>query len=370
MKLTLATNWDNNLILKISKLNKNAKNRVVEVFGSRKCDFLGSCRPAEILPDVSYDNFKKHIELCHRNNIKFNYVLNAISFHNEEFTPEFRNKVTNFVSKLVSFGVDIVTVANPLLIETIREKFPKLYICASTACKIDTLRRIQWYEELNVNRIILETDINRDFKLLRKIKESTKLELEILSNLSCIFQCPNNTYDYVCDGFRSQKKSTRPFYNYPKIKCTNIKLSNPVELIKSPWIRPEDVNFYSESGIHFLKIAGREASTPWLINASAAYMDEKYEGNLFDLIGNQVISDIGRITFGNLKKLAPLEVTLDNQTLTEFLNYFLMGKCNLDCEKCRYCDIWASNIKINEKQRNEYVDRSAFLLEKIKQNAI
>lgn len=370
MNLTVATNWDNQLILEIAKINKSSKNKVVEVFGSIKTDFLGSSRPSEILPETSLENIKKHIKLCHENKIKFNYLINAFSFKIKEFTPDFRKKVNDFVKKLEEYGVDALTIANPLLIETIRKNFPNMEICASTVCKIDTLRRIEWYEDMKVDRIILETDINRDFKLLKKIREQTNLDLEALANLQCIFQCPNNTFDYLCDGFRSQEPQKEIFYNYPKIKCSNIKLKNPIEFVKSPWIRPEDIKFYEKIGINLIKISGREASTPWLINAISAYANEKYTGNLFDLIGNQVISNIGLLPIDNLKKIKPLNIILENSELDGFLDFFVQGNCTLECKKCKYCEKWSKKVKINPEERDSYIQRSDLLLDKIRKNEL
>ena len=370
MKLTVATNWDDKLIKKIALENCKAKNKVVEVFGSLKSDFIGSSRPSAILPFVSMVDVKKHIALCHKNNIKFNYVINAISYHNQEFDLVFRKKVVNFISTLINIGIDAVTIANPILIETIRNAFPQLYICASTVCKIDTIKRINWYSELGINRIILETDINRNFKLIKKISLSCKVELEVLANLQCIFQCPNNTYDYVCDGFRSQNIDKCIFYNYPKIKCCNKKLKNLIELIKSPWIRPEDVRHYYKLNIDFLKIAGREAPTSWLINTIKAYLNESYEGNFFDLTGNQVISSIGLMPVRGEEILAPITISLDNKKMNGFLNYFVSEKCTTDCDNCDYCNKWSRNIKINGMNRLKYIERSDLLLKKIRRNEI
>lgn len=370
MKITIATNWDNELIKQVSLMNKNSKNKVVEVFGSKKIDFLGSARPSEILPEVTEAQMKVHIALCHENNIKFNYVINAVSYGLKEFDLLFRKKLVAFVSDLLSMGVDLVTVANPLFIETIRENFPNLYICASTVCKIDTLRRIEWYSELKVNRIILETDINRDFGLLKKIRSRTHLELEVLANLQCIFQCPNNTFDYICDGFRSQTSVEGVFYNYPKIKCSNIKLRNPVEFIKSPWIRPEDSKFYQQTGIEFIKIAGREAPTSWLASTTRAYLNESYQGNFFDLTGNQVISSIGSLQVNGCEKLPPLLIYLDNKELNSFIDFFIEGRCTLDCEQCKYCHKWAEKLVIDSQNKENYLQRSNLLLEKMRKNDI
>ena len=128
MKLTIPTNWDDELILSLIELNKKSKNKVVEVFGSKKESFLGSSRPSECLPFVTDDQIKSHIQLCKKKGIKFNYLINSLSYHNQEFDKKFRNELVSLIKELISYGVDSVTIANPLIIEVVRSNFPDLYI--------------------------------------------------------------------------------------------------------------------------------------------------------------------------------------------------------------------------------------------------
>ena len=60
--------------------------------------------------------------------------------------------------------------------------------------------------------------------------------------------------------------------------------AEPIEFLRSPFIRPEDVHVYRELGIDIVKLADRSEPAEALARTARAYCEEKYEGNLFELI--------------------------------------------------------------------------------------
>lgn len=48
------------------------------------------------------------------------------------------------------------------------------------------------------------------------------------------------------------------YLDYCLIKCTLIRFSNFKEMLKTRWIRPEDLKEYEEIGIDSFKITGRD----------------------------------------------------------------------------------------------------------------
>jgi collagenase-like PrtC family protease len=58
---------------------------------------------------------------------------------------------------------------------------------------------------------------------------------------------------------------------------------DPVELLKSPWIRPEDIPHYEAIGYDRFKITERFKRTPLLLENVRAYENRRYDGNLLDL---------------------------------------------------------------------------------------
>src|SRR5208282_1367413 len=80
------------------------------------------------------------------------------------------------------------------------------------------------------------------------------------------------------------------------MRCSYTFLSEPVEFLRSPFIRPEDVSVYRQSGMDILKLSDRTESTEFLLKTARAYAAEKYDGNLFDLIfrsGRKIRSGLG-----------------------------------------------------------------------------
>jgi len=72
--------------------------------------------------------------------------------------------------------------------------------------------------------------------------------------------------------------------DYCKLACQRLKLFRPAELIKSRWIRPEDVSDYEVMGIDCLKIIERFRGTESLIKIVNAYEQKSFKGNLVELL--------------------------------------------------------------------------------------
>jgi hypothetical protein len=117
-------------------------------------------------------------------------------------------------------------------------------------------------------------------------------------------------------------------------------LKNPEEVVKTPWIRPEDTKIYGNIGVSSIKIAGRTLSTSTIINIVQAYAQQKYDGNLWDLI-------------------APwIPINLPNNVLDNFINFFVdkTFSCNDHCGQCHYCNDIASQYVSYGPERDLYLD--------------
>jgi hypothetical protein len=68
------------------------------------------------------------------------------------------------------------------------------------------------------------------------------------------------------------------------LKCTSMKLDDPIHYIRADWIRPEDLHEYERIGYENFKIVERNAPTDLLLARVKAYSDRRYEGNLLDLV--------------------------------------------------------------------------------------
>jgi collagenase-like PrtC family protease len=150
---------------------------------------------------------------------------------------------------------------------------------------------------------------------------------------------------------------------------------DPVELLKSPWIRPEDIPHYEAIGYDHFKITERFKRTPLLLEHVMAYENRRYDGNLLDLFTLPRKGAFTPIHLGyfiqpehvNIMKISELEkvfdlevrelIQLDNRKLKGFIDHFKTKDCNLtSCSSCRYCDTVFKNAAVVKK---EEVERAA-----------
>jgi hypothetical protein len=74
------------------------------------------------------------------------------------------------------------------------------------------------------------------------------------------------------------------FIDWCFLRCTEMKLRDPVNYIRSEWIRPEDLRLYEEMGYDLFKVTERDLPTPVMVNRVRAYAARRYDGNLLDLV--------------------------------------------------------------------------------------
>jgi collagenase-like PrtC family protease len=82
-------------------------------------------------------------------------------------------------------------------------------------------------------------------------------------NNSCLQSCPYTAYHKVTLAHASQAgHASRGFFvDYCYLKCSFLKLLEPVNYIRSDWIRPEDLARYEALGYTTFKLTERNAPT-------------------------------------------------------------------------------------------------------------
>jgi collagenase-like PrtC family protease len=123
-----------------------------------------------------------------------------------------------------------------------------------------------------------------------------------------------------------------------------MKAARPADLIKAPWIRPEDLSRYEAIGIRHFKIAGREQETPWILRAVAAYSARSYPGDLNDLVTG----------LGSVDPFGQLPLRIHNALLEGFVEFFDKKDCRLGCDGCTYCEEWAQRAISEDGDRQRY----------------
>ena len=371
MKLRVGANWD------VSFLDAVTGTSVDSLFGKLPFDVVGGARPGFVLPQVNRDDIKQYIQACHERGLEFSYLLNAPCLGNLQYSKKGYGKLIDLLEWIDRSGADSVIVGIPYLIDLVRKRFPRLKVKISSTARVNTVRKALQHEAMGVEEIIIDEHINRDFKALAAIRKAVRCNLELIVNNICLWQCPYN-YEHVNhDGHASREgeEDQYCYLQYPGYLCLYRKLVEPVELLKSPWIRPEDIIHYEDLGYEHFKITERFKRTPILLEHVQAYETRHYDGNLLDLftlprkgaftpvhleyfikpkhVNILKISELGRVFDLDVREL----IHLDNKKLDGFIEHFKETDCNqTTCSKCRYCDTVFREVAL---VKDEEIERAA-----------
>jgi collagenase-like PrtC family protease len=357
MQLLVPTNWDPDLILPLSKLEAD-----VQLYGVLPTSMIGSGGSGSDDVRMVENQAEEYIEEAHSAGLKFDYILNAPSMGNMEWDEDIHQELLKHLNWINSIEVDSVTVTIPYLIELIKRQFPHLKIRVSTIAHVNSVARAKLVESLGADSITLDININRDFTLLKAIRNAVSCELTILMNNLCLYQCPYEYYHH--DGLGHASQSYNPltgyYVDYCVLRCTLDRLCDISQIIKCRWVRPEDIHVYEEIGIDVFKISGRSMSSERILHAATAYSSRHYQGNLYDIL-NVITPKIGFINSAlsgvqNNVTGSPPKFYIDTQALEGFMDFFGKQNCLSGCNQCNYCQRIANKvIQFDRDEVDEYI---------------
>ncbi len=385
MRLSVATNFDKALIESLRQYP------VVELFGKLREDAVGGGRASYQLASISRKRLGEHVRDAREAGIGFNYLLNASCLGNREITRVGQAEIEELCSWLVEIGVESVTVSSPYLLRLVKVRFPSLKVRISVFGGVDRLRKAQMWEEMGADCIVLDSIlVNREFAALSRIRKSVKCDLELLVNNNCLSSCALSAshMNALAHAGQSWHANGGFFIDWCFLRCTEMKLRDPVNYIRSEWIRPEDLSMYEEMGYDLFKVAERNLPTPVMENRVRAYASRRYDGNLLDLVqpyafqgmnGEEPYYRKGPAWFLRhllrpllvnpsrlilLKRLVDLRhmtrpvdgpppVHVDNRALDGFLERFREAGCrDVDCAECLWCHQFAERaVRVDEEAR-------------------
>jgi len=363
MELVLASNFDDRLVEETADLP------VSTFFGGFPVSLTGGGRPPQILPPVTRERFRTHLEAVHRHGRKFFATINSNDLGLKEYAPDYVARLLRDVAELVDLGVDGVVVALPALIEAIRTEWPDLPISVSTFARIRTVTQAEYFLKLGARTIILE-EANRDFRLIRGLLR-LGAEVEILVNQSCLPSCPYRGHHLNTSSLASQPEAACPAFEYPLLECGLEYVRDPSKVISGIFVRPEDLAVFEEVGVTRFKVSGRNRPTDWLLRSARAYARRQYPGDLCDILSFVQVKGptaaLRRIAEGPqgeparelARAFAPLaEMTIDNREFPpDFLRHIAAVDCeHVSCQACGYCRGVAQKVmRISGKALSEYV---------------
>lgn len=387
MRLSIATNFESDLIDGLKDYP------VLELYGKLRQDAIGGGRAPYQLAAITRKRLEAHVAYVHRAGFEFNYLLNSSCLGNKEITRNGQKEIEELLNWINSIKVDSVTVASPFLLKMVKRRYPHIKVRISVFAAVDRVIKAKMWEDLGADCIVLDSLlVNRELKVLENIRKRIKTDLELMVNNSCLMGCalsPShmNTIAHTAQASHANKGF---FMDWAFMKCTQMKLQEPVNYIRSEWIRPEDLHIYEALGYDRFKLVERDIPTAFMLKRVKAYVDRRYEGNLLDLVQPYGFKGIKvdkrhynrglywslrfifrpdlvnpfRMTL--LKKLAdirnmtsPVEgeepVVIDNRALDGFMERFKKKGCrDEDCAACRWCHRFADKaVKINVEKRQQ-----------------
>jgi len=216
----------------------------------------------------------------------------------------------------------------------------------SINCFIDSIEKfysyINYIKKTNFkhpSKIILDRSLNRNIKKLSSICEEIKkydsnLKIEILLNEGCLYQCPFKINHDICISLVNDKTVGGLIYLNNKLNnndfefqslnqkygCLNYLTLNPEDILKTPFIRPEDIKYYEF--IDIFKLCGKVRHFDFLQECFIAYRTGSYSKNLLDLLDSLSVFNEKYYIFNDQFP----------KTFFEQVN-----NCDKNCNSCNYC---------------------------------
>ncbi|RZN40925.1 MAG: U32 family peptidase [Methanophagales archaeon ANME-1-THS] len=296
-------------------------NEVDEVFMGGSPDVMGSGRG--VLHAPLLDEIRAQTEYAHQHGIKMNITMNSTCPAGHHLSFEGYKMFSWYFGALNKAGVDAVTVSEPYLVELLREYPMKTVV--SCLAYIDAPQRAQFFEELGADVITVDTNINRHFDLLRGIVRAVTCDVRVIVNEGCLYKCPFRFSHYNLASHLSSLYQPRTPLFAPDFyfdKCIAIRLRDPTQIIKSGWIRPEDLKAYEAIGIKDFKLSGRTKTVNWIIDCMRVYSKRSFTGNVLDIL--------------DCPQMLRYLFCIENEKLEGSIDQWQV--CKKICHACGYCD--------------------------------
>ena len=286
---------------------------------------------------ASLEELREYVSAAAALGYDFNYTFNSGCLQNQDILREGQKQILDFIGKLQQIGVARVTIASPVLIQAVHQAYPSLKITASAITGVDSIIRARAVETLGARTMVLQEDLTRDLGRIRSIARHTGMDVEVIVNSKCTFNCLYRTFHYNSVSHDVGEEKTVFHYG---ANCAAERMRDPVEFVKSLWIRPEDLQCYADCGVRLFKIIGRERlNTINIPRMVEVYFSRSYDGNLIDLLHG----------FSTTQK----HLSLDNKKLDGFIDKFLrepfrcLDACTAD--QCSYCAEFAARALRTEQ---------------------
>ena len=218
--------------------------------------------------------------------VRLDLLLNANCYGAEAMSKALEARIGGIVEKLASWGCrpEVCTTASPFVARTLKAVAPDIEVRASVNMRLTTLQAFRYLAPL-FDSYYLGRDVQRSLTTVRRFSEWCRAngkKLCVLANSGCLRNCPWQTFhdNLIAHSDAAMKVANVQGWS-PHLCWTLYKdRKNFPEILKSTWIRPEDLYRY-EGLVNVVKLATRQHANPDMV--ISAYERGSFEGNLLDL---------------------------------------------------------------------------------------
>lgn len=318
-------NDDPETLEQVFRYKRVGNNTIREIFMAGPQEYSGSGR---VTGQLALDRFLEIVDRIHQEGLRVNLLFNSVCEGSSWYSPDVLDKRMEYLRLAHrEHGIEAVTIANPIHMKEVRKRFPDLEICASVLSDIDSVQRALVFKECGANTITPDANINRNLPLLKEIKRATGVELKIMVNEGCLYRCPFRKFhfNYLSHLSLEAGETEGGIRSFPAEGCLPMAAADPSQLLRSCWVRPEDLGRYVEVS-NFFKVVGRAIPRSRSLRSIEAYMTGGWDGDLLDIMD-------GCLRFFGQRYGA----YLDNKKLGESGFFQKVISCAGDCSRCDYC---------------------------------
>jgi len=219
--------------------------------------------------------------------IKLDLLYNATCYGAWAVSRKFELQIAKRLEFLAQNDLlpEVITTASPFVARTVKRFDPAIEIRASVNLRIDSAAALE-YGSAYFDSFYIRRDRQRDLAFAAEMKQHADRlgkQMLMLVNSGCLGNCPSQQFHDNLIAHSSEASFIDNCRDWEYHLCREMyaKPEQRVEILRSSWIRPEDLAAY-EPYIKLAKLATRQTSD--IRRVLRAYSTGRYHGNLLDLL--------------------------------------------------------------------------------------
>jgi collagenase-like PrtC family protease len=233
-----------------------------------------------------------HIKLSHKYGVASYALMNSTTEGGHELTHTFEQQIRETLNTLMDAGLNGLVTNHPLICSWVdvlrRQKGYDFTIKIGLWSEVSYPRDVEVFSNFGADAFSVNFDLNRNFPMLEALRLCTPKKLILLANNGCIYRCPYRFFHRSLQSLysrmsREEQQGIRSQFSYFEL-CGDYLKSHPLDLIKTPFIRPEDVSIYLDMGFDEIKLSTRNHPYYVMRDVIKCYVEERYEGDICKLL--------------------------------------------------------------------------------------